>query len=69
MWTISHKTIAAAAGMGHIGHNRLLIHPDFGNFIVLGTLLIDRPVTQCDTALDYNLIFQLSPIHARGLSF
>jgi ferredoxin len=40
--------------MGCLGHNRLLIHPDFGNFIVLGTLLIDRPVTQYDTVLDYN---------------
>ena len=54
MWTISHKTIAVAAGMGRLGHNRLLIHPDFGNFIVLGTLLIDRPVTRYDTVLDYN---------------
>ena len=41
MWPISHKTVAVAAGMGHLGHNRLIIHPDFGNFVVLGTLLID----------------------------
>ncbi|MBT8352589.1 MAG: 4Fe-4S binding protein, partial [Deltaproteobacteria bacterium] len=54
MWSVSHKTVAVAAGMGHIGHNRLLNHPDFGNFIVLGTLLIDRPVTTYDTPLDYN---------------
>ena len=54
MWPISHKTVAVAAGMGHLGHNRLIIHPDFGNFIVLGTLLIDRCVTKYDTSLDYN---------------
>ncbi len=54
MWSVSHKTVAVAAGMGHLGHNRLLIHPDFGNFIVLGTLLIDRSVTTYDTPLDYN---------------
>ncbi len=54
MWTIPHKTIAAAAGMGHMGHHRLLIHPDFGNFIVLGTLLIDRKVSTYDSPLSYN---------------
>lgn len=54
MWAIPHKTIAVAAGMGHMGHNRLLIHPDFGNFIVLGSLLIDRVVTNYNTPLDYN---------------
>ncbi len=54
MWHVSHKTAAVAAGMGQLGHNRLLIHPDFGNFVVLGTLLIDRPVTGYDTPLDYN---------------
>ncbi len=54
MWSVSHKIVAVAAGMGHLGHNRLLNHPDFGNFIVLGTLLIDRSVTTYDTPLDYN---------------
>ncbi len=54
MWSVSHKTVAVAAGMGRLGHNRLLIHPDFGNFIVLGTLLIDRNVTSFDKPLEYN---------------
>ena len=54
MWSVSHKTVAIASGMGHMGHNRLLIHPDFGNFIVLGTLLIDRDVTSFDKPLEYN---------------
>ncbi|MBA4369550.1 MAG: 4Fe-4S ferredoxin [Desulfobacterium sp.] len=54
MWAIPHKTVAVAAGMGHLGHNRLIIHPDFGNFILLGTLLIDRNVTKYDSSLDYN---------------
>lgn len=54
MWPVSHKTVAVAAGMGHMGHNRLVIHPDFGNFIVLGTLMIDRVATRYDTPLDYN---------------
>ncbi|MCP4670130.1 MAG: 4Fe-4S ferredoxin [Desulfobacula sp.] len=54
MWQVSHKTIASAASMGHIGHNRLLIHPEFGNFIVLGTLLINQEVSLYDQPLDYN---------------
>lgn len=54
MWVIPHKTVAVAAGMGHLGHNRLVIHPEFGNFIVLGTLLIDHEVNKYDAPLDYN---------------
>lgn len=54
MWHISHKTAAVAAGIGHLGHNRLLIHPEFGNFIVLGTLVVDHPVISYDTPLSYN---------------
>ncbi len=54
MWQVSHKTIAIASGMGHMGHNRLVIHPEFGNFIMLGTLLIDQEVSEYDKPLDYN---------------
>ncbi len=54
MWSVSHKTVAVAAGMGHLGHNRLLIHPDFGNFVFLGTLLIDHEITVYDKPLEYN---------------
>ena len=54
MWTVSHKPIAAAAGLGHIGHHRLLIHPVFGSFVCLGTLLIDVPVSQYDHPVDFN---------------
>ncbi|MCK5099477.1 MAG: 4Fe-4S binding protein, partial [Desulfobacteraceae bacterium] len=54
MWSVSHKTIAIAAGMGHLGHNRLLIHPIFGNFVILGTLLINQEVAVYDKPLDYN---------------
>jgi ferredoxin len=58
MWKVSHKIVAIAAGLGHIGHNRLLIHPVFGNFIILGTLLLDRQVSQYDKPLDYNPCIQ-----------
>ena len=54
MWPLSHKPIAAAAGLGVMGHHRLVIHPRFGNFIVLGTILLDREIAEYDRALDFN---------------
>ncbi len=54
MWPISHKPIAVAAGLGVMGHHRLVIHPKFGSFIVLGTILLDREVTVYDKPLDIN---------------
>jgi len=54
MWTVSHKPIAAAAGLGQIGHHRLLIHPVFGSYICIGTMLIDVAVTQYDHPLEFN---------------
>ncbi|HWR05220.1 MAG TPA: 4Fe-4S double cluster binding domain-containing protein [Humidesulfovibrio sp.] len=41
IWNVSHKIVAVQAGLGHMGVNRLVIHPVFGNFIRLTTLLID----------------------------
>jgi ferredoxin len=54
MWPLSHKPIAVAAGLGVMGHHRLVIHPRFGNFIVLGTILLDREATAYDQPLDFN---------------
>lgn len=38
---INHKTVAAIAGLGSIGLNRLLVTPEFGPFVRLGTILTD----------------------------
>jgi len=46
--------VAQAAGLGVMGLNRIVIHPRFGNFIVLGTVLLDREVSATDKSLDYN---------------
>lgn len=54
IWVVAHKTVAEAAGMGRIGIHRNVIHPKFGNFILLGTLLIDAEVTEPTAPLDYN---------------
>jgi ferredoxin-NADP reductase/Fe-S-cluster-containing hydrogenase component 2 len=42
------------AGLGHMGIHRNLIHPKFGNFVLLGTVLIDCEASDYDHPLDYN---------------
>ena len=54
MWPLSHKPIAVAAGLGVMGLHRLVIHPRFGSFIVLGTILLDSEASAYDGPLDYN---------------
>ena len=54
IWTVSHKPIAVAAGLGHMGIHRNVIHPLFGNFILLGTVLIAAKVSAQSEPLDYN---------------
>jgi ferredoxin len=54
VWVVSHKPIAVAAGLGHMGIHRNVIHPKFGNFILLGTVLMDAEVTEYDRPIDYN---------------
>ena len=54
MWVVGHKPVAVAAGLGHMGIHRNVIHPKFGNFVLLGTVLLDREATSQDRPLDYN---------------
>jgi len=54
IWVVSHKTVAVAAGLGQMGIHRNVIHPKFGNFILLGTILIDAKVTSTNIPIDYN---------------
>lgn len=53
-WVISHKPVAVAAGRGHMGIHCNVIHPKFGNFILLGTILMDAEMTAYDSPIDYN---------------
>jgi len=54
IWVVSHKTVAVAAGLGQMGIHRNVIHPKFGNFILLGTILMDAEVTNTSIPIDYN---------------
>jgi len=54
MWVVSHKPVAVAAGMGRMGIHRNVIHPQFGNFILLGSILVAAEVTEYGRELDFN---------------
>jgi NAD-dependent dihydropyrimidine dehydrogenase PreA subunit len=53
-WVVAHKPVAVAAGLGRMGIHRNVIHPKFGNFILLGTILIDAEVSEQSRPIDYN---------------
>ncbi len=48
---VSHKAIAAAAGLGWIGRNNLLVNPEFGSRVRYVTVLTDFPLA-VDKPLD-----------------
>ncbi len=54
IWVISHKPVAVAAGLGQMGIHRNVIHPKFGNFILLGTVVIDFTVAEHSQPIDFN---------------
>lgn len=54
IWVIAHKPIAEAAGLGKMGIHRNIIHPKFGNFILLGTVVSDIEIETESKPLDYN---------------
>jgi epoxyqueuosine reductase QueG len=54
MHVVSHKPVAVAAGLGKMGLHRNVIHPVFGSFVLLNTVLIDAEVDEYSSPLDYN---------------
>ena len=73
MRVISHKPIAEAAGLGRMGLHRNVIHPRFGSFILLGTIVIDRSLDEVSAPLDYapcldcKLCVAACPVEAIGM--
>ncbi len=41
---ISHRHVAIAAGLGFLGRNNLLVHPEYGAGVRLATVLTDMPL-------------------------
>src|SRR5262245_18401786 len=60
MWVVGHKPVAGAEGLGHMGIHRNVIHPKFGNFVLLGTVLLDAEATAQDRPLDFNQCLECS---------
>ncbi len=54
LWVIAHKVVAVQAGLGRMGIHRNVIHPRFGNFILLGTVVLAADVDEYDQPIDYN---------------
>jgi NAD-dependent dihydropyrimidine dehydrogenase PreA subunit len=54
LWIISHKPVAVAAGLGHMGIHRNVIHPRFGSFVLLGTVIIATEIAAYAKPLDFN---------------
>jgi epoxyqueuosine reductase QueG len=57
-WIVSHKRVAEAAGLGKMGIHRSLIHPKYGSFVLLGTVLIAADVEEDAKALDFSPCFE-----------
>jgi epoxyqueuosine reductase QueG len=54
IWDVSHKIMAVEAGLGHMGMNRLVLHPKYGSCVALESILIDGVVDRYDHPLDEN---------------
>ncbi len=54
VWHLSHKPVAVAAGLGRMGIHRNVIHPRFGNLILLGTVLVAADIDKDSVPIDYN---------------
>lgn len=54
IWVVSHKPVAVAAGLGMMGIHRNIIHQKFGNFILLGTVLVASEVIEYGQPIEYN---------------
>src|SRR5947207_1609505 len=61
VWVVSHKPVAVAAGLGMMGIHRNVIHEKFGNFILLGTILLDAEVSESSRP-EKTLLGRSSPI-------
>jgi NAD-dependent dihydropyrimidine dehydrogenase PreA subunit len=58
IWVIAHKPVAVAAGLGQMGIHRNVIHPEFGSFINISTVLVAEEVASESRPIDFNPCFE-----------
>jgi epoxyqueuosine reductase len=54
IWDVSHKIMAVEAGLGHMGMNRLVLHPKYGSCIQLESILVNGVLDEYDLPLEKN---------------
>lgn len=54
IFDVSHKIMAVEAGLGHMGINRLLLHPKHGSSIQLESILVNGAMDAYDHPLEEN---------------
>jgi epoxyqueuosine reductase len=52
IWDVSHKIMAVEAGLGHMGMNRLVLHPKYGSCVQLESILVDGVMDEYDHPLE-----------------
>jgi epoxyqueuosine reductase QueG len=54
IWDVSHKIMAVEAGLGHMGMNRLVLHPKYGSCVQLESILVNGLMDEYDHPLEEN---------------
>ncbi|MFT3773078.1 MAG: hypothetical protein QM820_47465 [Minicystis sp.] len=62
---VSHKKVAEAAGLGVMGIHRNVIHPRFGSFILLGTVLTTAEVRGRSSKLEFESVPLVQALRGR----
>src|SRR5207245_800441 len=65
VWVVAHKPVAVAAGLGMMGIHRNVIHEKFGNFILLGTILLDAEVSESSQPIRLQPVSGMQTVRGR----
>jgi len=58
LWPLSHKLVAQAAGLGIIGTSRNFLHPRFGAYCLIDTVVTNLEFREYDAPMEWNPCLQ-----------